>query len=182
MDDGIRPLRFDSRERRFRRSGTGIEMAPIGAWQGRPLVLAMEIQNSGSERSLSIQTNMGGRGVQAPAVGCIPTAFSVVAIKQLTVCNRSEASENRLGVEMLLDRVCVGGGWNSGNSVVYGAPLSPHVEATAIALLALQVEPRREIVRASVNWLESRAAGIDAVSSLSWCILTLFVYQRRPTN
>jgi hypothetical protein len=111
----------------------------------------------------------------------IPTAFSVVAIKQFTACNRSEASERRirLGVEMLLDRACVGGGWNSGNSVVYGVPLPPHVEATAIALLALQDEPRGEIVQASVNWLESQAARVEAVSSLSWCILTLFVYQRR---
>ncbi len=111
----------------------------------------------------------------------IPTAFSVVAIKQFTVCNRSEASEYRirLGVEMLLDRACVGGGWNSGNSIVYGVPLPAHVEATAIALLALQDEPRGEIVRTSVDWLESRLAGISAVSSLSWCILTLFVYQRR---
>ncbi len=111
----------------------------------------------------------------------IPTAFSVVAIKQFTVCNRSEASENRIrpGVEMLVDRACVGGGWNSGNSVVYGVPLPAHVEATAIALLALQDEPRTEIVEESVHWLESRATEITAVSSLSWCILALFVYQRR---
>src|SRR5579872_2317507 len=27
----------------------------------------------------------------------------------------------RVGVTMLLDRVCVGGGWNSGNSVLYEA-------------------------------------------------------------
>jgi hypothetical protein len=111
----------------------------------------------------------------------IPTAFSIVAIKQFTVCNRSEASEKRiqLGVEMLLDRACVGGGWNSGNSVVYGIPLPAHVEATAIALLALQDGPRGEVVRASVNWLQSRADNVDAVSSLSWSILTLFVYQQR---
>jgi hypothetical protein len=110
----------------------------------------------------------------------IPTAFSVVAIKQFTVCNRSEASEERirLGVEMLLDRACIGGGWNSGNSVVYGVPLRPHVEATAIALLALQDEPRGEIVQTSVKWLESQAVDIEAVSSLAWCILTLFVYQK----
>jgi hypothetical protein len=52
----------------------------------------------------------------------IPTAFSVIALKQYTVCNRLEASEKRikLDVEMLLDRMCVAGGWNSGNSVVYG--------------------------------------------------------------
>ncbi len=110
----------------------------------------------------------------------IPTAFSVVAIKQFTVCNRSEASEKRirLGVEMLLDRACIGGGWNSGNSVVYGVPLRPHVEATAIALLALQDEPRGEIVQTSVKWLESQAGDMQGVSSLAWCILTLFVYQK----
>ncbi|HLJ13963.1 MAG TPA: prenyltransferase/squalene oxidase repeat-containing protein [Bryobacteraceae bacterium] len=72
----------------------------------------------------------------------IPTAFSVIALKQFTACNRNAESEKRirLGVEMLLDRACVAGGWNAGNSVVYGVPLRPHIEATAIALLALQDE------------------------------------------
>jgi hypothetical protein len=32
---------------------------------------------------------------------------------------------------MLLDRMCPGGGWNAGNSVVYGVPLTPHIDATA---------------------------------------------------
>lgn len=109
----------------------------------------------------------------------IPTAFSVIALKQYTVCNRLEASEKRtnLGVEMLLDRVCVAGGWNSGNSVVYGVPLRPHVEATAIALLALQDEHRSVMIDKSLDWLKLRAVGIEAVTSLAWCILSLFVYQ-----
>ncbi|HUA19961.1 MAG TPA: hypothetical protein VMB25_14520 [Bryobacteraceae bacterium] len=109
----------------------------------------------------------------------IPTAFSVIALKQFTVCNRSEASEKRihLGVEMLLDRACVDAGWNSGNSVVYGVPLRPHVEATAIALLALQDEGRSELIRRSLAWLEKEAACVDSVSSLAWCILSLFVHQ-----
>jgi hypothetical protein len=109
----------------------------------------------------------------------IPTAFSIIAIKQFTVCNRSEESEKRihLGVEMLLDRACVDGGWNSGNSVVYGVPLRPHVEATAIALLALQDEERTEMIQKSLSWLRQNAASVDSVSSLAWCILSLFVYQ-----
>ena len=109
----------------------------------------------------------------------IPTAFSVIALKQYTVCNRLEASEKRinLGVEMLLDRACVDGGWNSGNSVVYGVPLRPHVEATAIALLALQDERRNATIGKSLEWLRLSAAGIDAVTSLAWSILTLFVFQ-----
>jgi hypothetical protein len=109
----------------------------------------------------------------------IPTAFSLVAIKEYTACNRSEPSEKRirLGVDMLLDRVCAGGGWNSGNSVVYGALLLPHIEATAIALLALQGEERTPMIRMSLAWLKQRSANIEAVESLAWSILSLFVYQ-----
>jgi len=117
--------------------------------------------------------------VTGSASWVIPTAFSIIAIEQFTVCNRSEESEKRihLGVEMLLDRACVDGGWNSGNSLVYGVPLRPHVEATAIALLALQDEQRTETVKKSLSWLRQNAASMDSVSSLAWCILTLFVYQ-----
>jgi hypothetical protein len=117
--------------------------------------------------------------ISGSASWVIPTAFSIIALKQFTVCNRSEASEKRihLGVEMLLDRACVDGGWNSGNSIVYRVPLRPHVEATAIALLALQDERRGELIRRSLAWLEKEAASVDSVSSLAWCILSLFVYQ-----
>ena len=117
--------------------------------------------------------------VSGSASWVIPTAFSIIAIEQFTVCNRSEESEKRihLGVEMLLDRACVDGGWNSGNSLVYGVPLRPHVEATAIALLALQGEQRTEMIQKSLSWLRQNAASVNSVSSLAWCILTLFVYQ-----
>lgn len=115
--------------------------------------------------------------ISGSASWVIPTAFSVIAIKQFTVCNRYASSEKRiqLGVEMLLDRVCVDGGWNSGNSFVYGVALRPHVEATAIALLALQDEPRTEVIHNGLSWLRQNVAGIDSVSSLAWCILSLFV-------
>jgi hypothetical protein len=109
----------------------------------------------------------------------IPTAFSIIALKQFTVCNQTEASEKRirLGVKMLLDRACLGGGWNSGNSLVYGVPLRPHVETTAIALLALQDEGESPVIRAGLDWLREAATSIDAAESLAWSILSLFVYQ-----
>ena len=117
--------------------------------------------------------------VSGSASWVIPTAFSVIALKQFTVCNRSEPSEKRirLCLDMLLDRVCAGGGWNSGNSIVYGVPLPAHVEATAIALLALQDEEQTPVIRVSLGWLRQRSASIEAVESLAWCILSLFVYQ-----
>ena len=114
----------------------------------------------------------------------IPTAFSIIAIKQFTACSRSEISERRirLGVGMLLDRVCLGGAWNSGNSVVYGVPLPAHVEATAIALLALQDEERTPAIQASLDWLKQKSSSIESVESLAWCILSLFVYQEPVEN
>jgi len=117
--------------------------------------------------------------ISGSASWVIPTAFSIIAIKQFTACNRSDLSERRihLGVDMLLDRVCLGGGWNSGNSVVYGVPLRAHVESTAIALLALQGEERTPVIQASLGWLKQRSSNIESVESLSWCILSLFVYQ-----
>jgi hypothetical protein len=43
--------------------------------------------------------------------------------------------------------------------------------------LALQDEQRNELIKRSLTWLKKESAGVDSVSSLAWCILTLFVYQ-----
>jgi hypothetical protein len=115
----------------------------------------------------------------------IPTAFSLIVLKQSSACNPTDAASARIrtGVAMLLDRVCVGGGWNAGNSVVHGCPLVPHVESTAIALLALQDErPQSDIVRKSVAWLKERGPEVESPASLAWTILSLFVYCKCVTN
>ena len=59
------------------------------------------------------------------------------AVFQLLPTPRA-AERIRLGTEMLLDRACPAGGWNAGNGVVLGSPLKPHIDPTAIALLALK--------------------------------------------
>jgi hypothetical protein len=38
-------------------------------------------------------------------------------------------------------------------------------------------ERRSEVIQRSLAWLDKEAPGIVSVSSLAWCILTLFVYQ-----
>ena len=47
----------------------------------------------------------------------IPTAFAIIALKQFIACTGSDAADRRIrtGVAMLVDRACVGGGWNAGN-------------------------------------------------------------------
>ncbi|HEV2416422.1 MAG TPA: hypothetical protein VGX94_01325 [Terriglobia bacterium] len=74
---------------------------------------------------------------------------------------------------MLFDRACPGGGWNAGNGFVYGMPMAPHSDGTAIALLALQDESSVEITMRSLAWLEREAHNCEAPWSLAWAILAL---------
>jgi hypothetical protein len=113
----------------------------------------------------------------------VPTAYSLLALR----CARG-ASEHRLlefrirrGVEMLHDRICPGGGWNAGNGIVYGSPLAPHPDATALALLGLLGEPLNDSITASLDWLERRADSLFAPWSLAWAVLALDAFHR-PTQ
>lgn len=110
----------------------------------------------------------------------IPTAYSLVALKHVRGNSRQRSRQFRIrrGVEMLYDRMCSEGGWNAGNSVVYGARLIPHSDATAIALLALLGEPSSDSIMASLDWLEHRAQSLFAPWSLAWTILALEAYMR----
>jgi hypothetical protein len=110
----------------------------------------------------------------------VPTAFAVLALKRSFVCCQSREVRFRIarGVEMLLDRVCPNGGWNAGNSVVYGAPLAPHIDATAAALLAMRGEPQSAVLAQSLDWLEQRAQTCRAPWSLAWAILALDAHDR----
>jgi hypothetical protein len=108
----------------------------------------------------------------------VPTAFALLALKQSFSCCREGRIAYRIqrGVAMLLDRACANGGWNAGNGVVYGTSMAPHVDATAIALLALRSEPRHELIDRSLVWLEHQASSCSAPWSLAWSILALDGY------
>jgi hypothetical protein len=110
----------------------------------------------------------------------VPTAFSILALNQLPCACGLDAGPSRveLGIEMLLDRACPGGGWNAGNGVVYRVALAPHPDDTAIALLALSGQRREPAVRMSVDWLERVAPTLSAPWSLAWSILALAAHGR----
>jgi hypothetical protein len=79
-----------------------------------------------------------------------------------------------LGHAMLLDRMCPGGGWSAGNSIVYGVPLTPHIDATSLAIAALRFHYHLPEVRQSLSWL--LAAKCSSAYSLAWKILALRSY------
>ena len=68
------------------------------------------------------------------------------------------------------------GGWNAGNAFVYGVPLRPHIDATAIALAALRPYYHQPIVRDSLTWLLD-CIQCPSAYSLSWLILAVSTYQ-----
>jgi hypothetical protein len=111
----------------------------------------------------------------------VPTAFAILALNQLPCsCGGLEKVPARIdcGIQMLFDRACPGGGWNAGNGVVYGTPLAPHPDDTAIALLALRDRAMYPVVQGSVAYLERVAPTLTAPWSLAWAILALAAHSR----
>jgi hypothetical protein len=109
-----------------------------------------------------------------------PTAMVLIALQRARrrgLVHGSELQRRlRLGREMLIDRACPGGGWNAGNAVVYGVPLRPHIDTTALALLALRPLYHLPIVRNSLRWL-LRNAECPSAYSLAWMVLAADVYK-----
>lgn len=79
---------------------------------------------------------------------------------------------------MLYDRMCRGGGWNSGNPLVYGVNGEPRVSPTVWALLALQRHAEHPQNRESLDWLECGYESICGPGSLALAHLCLSVYRR----
>jgi hypothetical protein len=111
----------------------------------------------------------------------IPSSFAIIALEQARSRGFSNSEELAhrvdLGRDMLLDRMCPGGGWNSGNGVAFGVPLGPHIDATAIALLALRPHWNEEVVQKSLRWLLNRLPGCPSPYSLAWGVLAMAAYR-----
>jgi hypothetical protein len=112
----------------------------------------------------------------------IPTAFALIALQQARQrgYNKTTQIVERvdLGISMLLDRICPGGGWNSGNGIAFGVPLAPHIDATSIALLALTRHEEDRGVQRSLHWLANHLAGCPSPYSLAWGVLAIASYRR----
>ncbi|HWB84542.1 MAG TPA: hypothetical protein VG675_10405 [Bryobacteraceae bacterium] len=111
----------------------------------------------------------------------IPTGFALIALQRAgrRGCDDTARINERvdLGTSMILDRMCPGGGWNSGNGAAFGVPLAPHIDATSIALLALTAHKEKSGVRRSLNWLLNRLAGCPSPYSLAWGVLAVAAYR-----
>jgi hypothetical protein len=110
----------------------------------------------------------------------LPTSIALITLecarKRGWIRGREIENRLRLGADMLLDRACPEVGWNAGNAVVYGVPLRPHINATALALAALRFHYRLPAVRNSLTWMLDRIECLSAYS-LAWVILAAAAYK-----
>ena len=103
-----------------------------------------------------------------------PTALSILAFRSW----RKSSPRLKPGADMLLDRACAGGGWNAGNSIVFGVNLDPHPDFTAMAVLALHAfRPQGQTqVEVSLDYLAARLREASSPYSLAWGVMALSAY------
>ena len=106
-----------------------------------------------------------------------PTALSLIALR---IAGNGETGRTREGTRMLMDRQLPQGGWNYGNTLVYGQELFPQPENTGLALSALAGSVVRQDVLRSLEYLESRIIRLRAPLSLGWGLLGLGAWGARP--
>jgi hypothetical protein len=109
-----------------------------------------------------------------------PTSYCLLALKKIK--SRLSANGVKERVEqaelMIYDRMCDGGGWNYGNAAVYGDPLWPYPDTTALALIALQDHRERHQNQVSLGVLKKAAEATNSGLALGWSSICLSLYSR----
>ena len=96
-----------------------------------------------------------------------------MAMMALEAAGRGAEPRLEEGRLLLLDRQIPGGGWNYGNTAVFGQVLRPMPESTGMALNALSHQVPREAVQASLAYLTGCVPALRTPWSLAWAIFGL---------
>lgn len=83
---------------------------------------------------------------------------------------------------MLMDRQLPHGGWNYGNTIVYGQELYPQPGTTGIALVALIGHADKTEVRKSLDYLTNQAEQCRTPFSLGWALMALSAWGEKPVR
>jgi hypothetical protein len=106
-----------------------------------------------------------------------PTALALLALRTAGYGAHERARE---AVKMLLDRQLPHGGWNYGNTRVYGQELYPQPGSTGIALTALVGQVDGAQVRKSLDYVRGQAGRCRTPFSLCWALIGLSAWGERP--
>ena len=99
-----------------------------------------------------------------------PTAMALLALEK----TRHEDHPRFLeGIRMIIDRRLSQGGWNYGNTRVYGTELFPFVDTTGMALTALAGHASKESVKNGIDYLLAEVENCRTPLSLGWALFGL---------
>jgi hypothetical protein len=108
-----------------------------------------------------------------------PTSMAVLALRS---SGQGEHPRVLEAVRMLLDRQLPSGGWNVGNTVVFGKELLPVPELTGHALTALNSFTNTRIVQKSLDYLNKIIQDLRTPLALAWGLFGLTSWNLRPEN
>lgn len=107
-----------------------------------------------------------------------PTAVSVLALRRAGYTAHKRTKE---GMDLILDRAIVTGGWNYGNKKVFGTELRPQPATTGLALMALaEMDGYHELIDRACSYLVNALQEIRSTMSLCWGLTGLTAWHHRP--
>ena len=108
-----------------------------------------------------------------------PTALAVIALKATGYGQHDRVRE---AIRMMLDRQLPHGGWNYGNTLVFGRELHPMPESTGAALTGLAGAVAQDTVSRSIEYLQGEVDRLRTPISLGWGLLGLAAWDLWPSN
>lgn len=108
-----------------------------------------------------------------------PTAMAVLSLCRAGLDNHARTQD---GLRLIRDRAIRTGGWNYGNSTVFGADLRPQPGPTGLALLALagREDDDHPLIARSCRYLQEILPTTHAPQSLGCGLLALAAWGARP--
>lgn len=108
-----------------------------------------------------------------------PSALCMMALRATGHGEHDRVSE---AIRMMLDRQLPHGGWNYGNTLMFGKELHPMPESTGAALTGLAGVVDKEKVARSLAYLEGEPDRLRTPISLGWALLGLAAWDLWPAN
>ena len=139
------------------------------------LILALSFQ----KKAIHLNDDLIGWSWTANSFSWVePTSYCLLAIKKIKSRLSAKTFKERVDQAelMIYDRMCEGGGWNYGNAAVYGDPLWPYPDITALVLIALQDHRERNQNQVSLRILAKVAETTDSGLALGWSSICLSLY------
>jgi squalene-hopene cyclase-like protein len=139
------------------------------------LILALSFQ----KKAVHLNDDLIGWSWTAGSFSWVePTSYCLLALKKMKARLSAEAVKERVDQAelMIYDRMCEDGGWNYGNAAVYGDPLWPYPDITALALIALQDHRERNENQVSLRVLAKTAETTDSGLAIGWSSICLSLY------